>query len=854
MVATTSDESEIIDAEVLEDAAHWPVFDAAIEYLNNGWTPTPLRGKIPTQKKWVGLKPSRADCWTWWVDETHDGVGIICGTISGNLWVIDIEGALLVDHPERWQKILLAAGDLGVRDLISSAAASACSTTPSGGRHLFFTITGTQIIPGSKKLARIHDPSHPKADRETGMVLLAETKGEGGQVASPPAKGRRWIGTGGPGQTVEITFEQANLLGQAFASVDEPDPNKKGQQERRDTGRDGTGTSENSPFDKAPNTAGLINRAVADGALTPLAVLPNGWRLVGSPDEDGRQQVVRPGADSPTSGNVIVGDHDNAGIWFFHSTAVAWAHAAKGMTSAQVWAEARFDGDMHAALTAVEQASRAVAAGDDPGDTFAAWPLALLSDIHDRRQEAKKKGTATAGTSTDVAVGQSLIAEELTRQHPGRFMFVPGVGWHTYDGRRWNSNTGLAEKQVEQAVVETARALIVSAAEITNKNERESQLAVAHRTLASDSQLRGAVAFATRHRDLLVGIDDLNAGPFLLNCGNGTLDLLTGHLRAHDPLDRLTKITTANYHPDLVGPRWRQFLTEALGDPQVISAVQQLMGGPGLMGQVREHVLPVIYGRGGSGKGTFINAISDVMGDYSISCEPDLVMRRAGAHPTGEMDLHGVRLAFISESDEGRQLAASTMKRLTGGDKVRARKMRQDFIEFDPSHLLLLVTNHLPVMPAGDDPAIWRRVRVIPFDNVPAKVDKRLPDALAAENDAILSWLVAGFMDYWQRQEIAWPESVTAATATYRSGSDLLGAFLDDCTMSTSSAAPVGTGKVYARWRKWLSDNAPDSKPGRTQDLVRGLRERGEDVRFGDSRNKGTVLAGRMFLDEEDDI
>ena len=113
----------------------------------------------------------------------------------------------------------------------------------------------------------------------------------------------------------------------------------------------------------------------------------------------------------------------------------------------------------------------------------------------------------------------------------------------------------------------------------------------------------------------------------------------------------------------------------------------------------------------------FDKTIRFVLGDYAIAAEPDLFMHREGAHPTGEMDLRGVRWVSVSESDRDRRLAEATMKRLTGGDTIRARRMRQDFVEFEPSHTPLLITNHLPKV-SGDDPAIWRRLRVIPFDVV----------------------------------------------------------------------------------------------------------------------------------------
>ena len=131
--------------------------------------------------------------------------------------------------------------------------------------------------------------------------------------------------------------------------------------------------------------------------------------------------------------------------------------------------------------------------------------------------------------------------------------------------------------------------------------------------------------------------------------------------------------------------------------------------------------------------------------------EPDLFLHRQGAHPTGEMDLLGIRWCVVSEIEKDRRLAEATMKRLTGGDTIRARRMRQDFIEFTPSHTAIMVTNHLPKV-SGDDPAIWRRLRVVPFDVVipEDQRNKHLDEQLQLDADAVLAWAVAGYLDYAQ--------------------------------------------------------------------------------------------------------
>ena len=122
------DQDEIIDGDVLEDDTDWPLFDAAITYLEAGWTPTPLRNKVPTQKRWTGIRPSKPDCWAWWVEEKrHNGVGIICGRISGGLLVVDIEAELAADD-ERMSRVLTNVAQDSAGKLMQSMHARAAAT------------------------------------------------------------------------------------------------------------------------------------------------------------------------------------------------------------------------------------------------------------------------------------------------------------------------------------------------------------------------------------------------------------------------------------------------------------------------------------------------------------------------------------------------------------------------------------------------------------------------------------------------------------------------------------------------------------------------------------------------------
>ncbi len=175
----------------------------------------------------------------------------------------------------------------------------------------------------------------------------------------------------------------------------------------------------------------------------------------------------------------------------------------------------------------------------------------------------------------------------------------------------------------------------------------------------------------------------------------------------------------------------------------------------------------------------------------------------------GEMDLRGVRWVAVSESEKDRRLAEATMKRLTGGDTIRARRMRQDFVEFKPSHTPLLITNHLPRV-SGDDPAIWRRLRVVPFDVVipDDEQDRQLDDRLQLEADGILTWIIDGYKAYTERG-LDEPASVRVATDAYQKASDAVARFIDECCTTSSPVLQSTTSQLFDEWEKWrIADGA----------------------------------------------
>ncbi len=307
----------------------------------------------------------------------------------------------------------------------------------------------------------------------------------------------------------------------------------------------------------------------------------------------------------------------------------------------------------------------------------------------------------------------------------------------------------------------------------------------------------------------------LDANPWLLNCLNGTLDLHTGTLRQHRREDLLTKLCPVEYDANAPCPQWMAFLSDVMSRNQALIDYLQRAVGYSLTGNVAEQCLFFLYGTGQNGKSTFLGTIQAMLGDYAMQAIAELLMVRANEqHPTERADLFGIRFVATIEVESGKRLAEALVKQLTGGDRMRARRMREDFWEFEPTHKIWLAANHKPVI-RGQDYAIWRRIRLIPFTvKIPdEKKDATLPDKLKAERPGILAWAVQGCLA-WQRNGLAEPDEVTQAVHEYRAEMDVIGQFLRECCVIRPKQPDIKTRSsvLHKAFCKWSGDSSISQK------------------------------------------
>lgn len=300
------------------------------------------------------------------------------------------------------------------------------------------------------------------------------------------------------------------------------------------------------------------------------------------------------------------------------------------------------------------------------------------------------------------------------------------------------------------------------------------------------------VNLARAERTVAIVPAALDVDPYLLNVPNGSIDVRTGTLRPHDPNDLITKIANVSFDPDAEAEFFDAFLTHILPAASVRDFVQVLFGS-GLVGLPLERLLPIPYGTGANGKSTLLELLLRMLGDYATSCDPDLLIGsiERGGNTPALADLHGVRLVIGSETSKGCKLNTSRVKHITGNDTIRACRKYEHPFEFQPSHTLVVATNHRPKVTDGGD-AIWARLRLIPFN---VKIENPVPrpaidERLDVDASGILNWLMAGCRTYLDHGVPPHPtKSAKRPTSTPRT--------------RTRSASSSATGAPRGPPRRW---------------------------------------------------
>jgi putative DNA primase/helicase len=337
--------------------------------------------------------------------------------------------------------------------------------------------------------------------------------------------------------------------------------------------------------------------------------------------------------------------------------------------------------------------------------------------------------------------------------------------WFKWTGKVWAAD----EKRVAFSL---ARKVCRAAARECAKDGTAKSIASA-KTVAAVERL------AQADQRLATTIDVWDADPWLLNTPDGVVELRTGKLRPHSSGDYMTKITAVGPGGDC--PRFKLFMLEIMAsDKEMVSFIQRVLGYC-LTGDITEEVIFFLHGTGQNGKGVLTSTVEWIMANYCKSAGDEVFTEtKHDRHSTEIARLKGARVVLVAEVEQGRRWAEARLKKMTGGDTLTARFMRQDDFEFKPQFKPLISANHKPQL-RSVDVAMRRRLDLIPFlvTIPPEKRDNELKAKLKDEGSGILQWLVEGCLEY-QRIGLNPPASVVAATDEYFQDEDSIANWIDE--------------------------------------------------------------------------
>ena len=436
-------------------------------------------------------------------------------------------------------------------------------------------------------------------------------------------------------------------------------------------------------------------------------------------------------------------------------------------------------------------------------------------------------------------LGDGLLYAAL---HKDKFVYAKGsecwYSWAEHSWRRDEMDRAIAA--VENVALRYAQEIPIQAAALSDSlrvddgkaesfKSRIGQLHARVKRLRKDSGRKNCLAFAHTNPvlPLAVRAADFDLNPWQLACANGVINLKTGELEPGCPSDYISKRARAEFPADGVSANfdvWVEVLLAIYNDDAKLVAYMQRLFGYGITGLSIEHVFPVLFGRGRNGKSLIVESLSYALGDYAGPVPSEMLLdsnrsTAAGGSSPEIMALKALRLAFASETDEGRKFSSAKCKWISGGDTLIGRGLYdKHLISFIPTHLLVLLTNHKPNAPDTDF-AFWERCKLIPHklsfivrgeDEAELKphereANKNLPGLLRANSGIILAWLVRGCL-LWQKIGLSPPQSVLEATTTYQEDENYLGQFIEAaCTQSLSVKS--GSTELYEAFCHWYKAN-----------------------------------------------
>ena len=407
------------------------------------------------------------------------------------------------------------------------------------------------------------------------------------------------------------------------------------------------------------------------------------------------------------------------------------------------------------------------------------------------------------------AAGDIRLGLEFVAHYRDRVRYCPDLeSWYVWDGKRWGPDAVHEAELLARTLIQDR---LTAATKIADNDRRDSETKFWLRAMKKGA-IEAALWIARSEPAIIARLDALDSNPWLLNALNGTIDLRTGERREFDPTDLITRLAPVEYDPQADQAEWLKFLLHVIPAPDVRNFLQRAAG-YSLTGRPVEECLFFIHGPPNGGKGTFVAAMTGALGDYSASANFESFLKRDTGNRGGPRSdivrLSGRRFVSSQETEDGDKLAGGLLKWLTGQDVICERDMYASEVEFLPTFTLWLVSNFRP-QARDDDPALWRRLMLVPFTTSipPEERDPAVKERLrnpGIGGPAVLAWAIAGCLA-WREDGLKAPTAVILATKQWRAENNPIADWLTDKTLMDPEASTLFV-ELNASYKSWVQEN-----------------------------------------------
>ena len=512
-----------------------------------------------------------------------------------------------------------------------------------------------------------------------------------------------------------------------------------------------------------------------------------------------------------------------------------------------------------------------------------------------------------------------LIGLVIHKYYQGQFLCVDiGDDWYFFNGFRWKKTLKANElkRRIHDDIYNIYHEYARKYKELMNAADEDSaqyklykeyhdRCTTFQKKLLQENYVNTVIG-ALRHLFYKEGVaEDFDSNLNLLGLDNGVIDLKDWVFREGRPEDYITKttgfelpigdvelpikLTDINQHMSTLLPNYQRFKEDLTVFIEQIIPVKEVRYytlrflSKCLSGENRDEGFYIWTGSGGNGKSKLIELAHMVLGEYGCGLPVSLITsKRASSNSaTPEMErTKGIRLAVMQEPEADENINIGLMKELTGNDKIIARGLYKEPVEFIPQFKLLLMCNDLPNIPSNDD-GTWRRLEVVDFiskfvgeddyDKLDDsrhiyKRDKEMRNKLPAWKLIFLGMLLEEWMKY-DKEGIVVPSQVNSKTKSYRNANDNVGRWIaESCeeapnvTDNGIEKAPTSFEDLYEDFEEWCKENGCKAQKNKVkEDLIKWQEKSKYGLSLGKTMKDGCCngtkrkpLFNLVVLDEEE--